>query len=640
VGTDRSKYFKRPMVPFLNTVPPEVVFAPVPLTAQQQAHTRTQQAMLDAPPPRTKTIEIQTDYRESEAQTDPFTPDYIINPNQPEPEVLSITNLSYGRGLPASLAEVEAIERQRAKRAFEATLPPLSDAASFETRKRMMEAHEMAEFEHREQAIAEMQEERLELLRVALAQRDERAQQVTEVRIEQLRQRRLQERDRALDEIQKRRIKTLRVLAKRRQQLDPEPHKRDIVGEYANYGSTVYAPVARLGSVPMPEIRHVDVPQLDTLAGLQQLTATLPATLTEAPIRAPNVVSATFGTRKGQQIALDIERLDALIQSQKVTSTTSSSSSSSSAAAAVATAASAAGDHASTVASAAPAAAHHDKAAEPPMAMYKKLEAMVRPQTPTVEESHEDDKEAAIVLLQRLLRGRAQQNLMCDGMEHRRPLIAELRSAEQYPAFAPAEAHRFGADQERLATATVDLLQGMLMSAQFDMISKELHRVNEERALEHTAHVAESTRRTREAQESGRRQADSVRRSISARDFALHTSVVESSATAFLDETIAQALDASAVAHANKASASALSSSLSADASNSTAAAAASLPPPADPAAREEAAAAVVADLVSDFVLPEVEREMERRQQDLVDRRFVDAAHQAVKEAVQQVVEN
>ncbi len=175
------------------------------------------------------------------------------------------------------------------------------------------------------------------------------------------------------------------------------------------------------------------------------------------------------------------------------------------------------------------------------------------------------------------------------------------------------------------------------------MISKELHRVNEERALEHTAHVAESTRRTREAQESGRRQADSVRRSISARDFALHTSVVESSATAFLDETIAQALDASAVAHAN-ASASALAtassaSSLSVDHADHAAAAAA-VPPPADPVAREEAAAAVVADLVSDFVLPEVEREMERRQQDLVDRRFVDAAHQAVKEAVQQVVEN
>ena len=49
--------------------------------------------------------------------------------------------------------------------------------------------------------------------------------------------------------------------------------------------------------------------------------ATLPASATEAPIRAPNDVSATFGTRRGQQIALDIERLDAIIQSQKAHAT-------------------------------------------------------------------------------------------------------------------------------------------------------------------------------------------------------------------------------------------------------------------------------------------------------------------------------
>lgn len=137
----------------------------------------------------------------------------------------------------------------------------------------MMEEHELAEFELREQALAAMQEERLELLRAALNERDERAHQVTEVRIEQLRQRRMQERDRAVDEIQKRRIKTLRVLAKKRLHVDPasEVHKRDIVAEYGNYGSEAYAPVARLGSVPMPEVRHVDAPQVDTLAGLQQL---------------------------------------------------------------------------------------------------------------------------------------------------------------------------------------------------------------------------------------------------------------------------------------------------------------------------------------------------------------------------------
>ena len=40
-----------------------------------------------------------------------------------------------GRGLPAGLAEVEIIERARAKRAWEATLPPLNDMTQIEKRR-------------------------------------------------------------------------------------------------------------------------------------------------------------------------------------------------------------------------------------------------------------------------------------------------------------------------------------------------------------------------------------------------------------------------------------------------------------------------------------------------------------------------
>ena len=39
--------------------------------------------------PRTKTTEVQTIFRESEAQTNPYTPDYIIS-KENVPEVLSI----------------------------------------------------------------------------------------------------------------------------------------------------------------------------------------------------------------------------------------------------------------------------------------------------------------------------------------------------------------------------------------------------------------------------------------------------------------------------------------------------------------------------------------------------------------------
>ena len=55
-------------------------------------------------------------YRESEAQTDPFTPEYVIE-KENAPEVLTIAHLKYGKGLPASMAEMELIEQMREKRA-------------------------------------------------------------------------------------------------------------------------------------------------------------------------------------------------------------------------------------------------------------------------------------------------------------------------------------------------------------------------------------------------------------------------------------------------------------------------------------------------------------------------------------------
>lgn len=58
-----------------------------------------------------------------------------------------------GRGLPAGLAEVEMIERARVKRAWEATLPDLSDLSQLERRKKMMEEMERKEWALREQEI-------------------------------------------------------------------------------------------------------------------------------------------------------------------------------------------------------------------------------------------------------------------------------------------------------------------------------------------------------------------------------------------------------------------------------------------------------------------------------------------------------
>jgi len=58
-----------------------------------------------------------------------------------------------GRGLPAGLAEVEMIERARAKRAWEAGLPDLHDTQRMDKRRKMMEQQELMEWATREQEI-------------------------------------------------------------------------------------------------------------------------------------------------------------------------------------------------------------------------------------------------------------------------------------------------------------------------------------------------------------------------------------------------------------------------------------------------------------------------------------------------------
>ena len=67
---------------------------------------------------------------------------------------------------------------------------------------------------------------------------------------------------------------------------------------------------------------------------------------------------------------------------------------------------------------------------------------MIRPTTPVFKDfKREDDpfklaenerKRRAVILLQRLIRGRAKQNMMFEGKEKRLDLIAELRATEDW----------------------------------------------------------------------------------------------------------------------------------------------------------------------------------------------------------------
>lgn len=148
-GGDRYKFSRRPIIPFLSTIPPYVVLDNF---RNQEIEAEKLKEMNRPASAFTKNVAIQTDYRDGEAQTDPYTPEYVVKPGT-QPELLTLIGLSFGRGLPVGLAEVEMIERARAKRAWEATLPAINDPSQWEKRLKMMTEMERKEWLFREHEI-------------------------------------------------------------------------------------------------------------------------------------------------------------------------------------------------------------------------------------------------------------------------------------------------------------------------------------------------------------------------------------------------------------------------------------------------------------------------------------------------------
>lgn len=591
-GTNRYKYFRRPIVPFMQSVPPEVLMD----AGGQQAEPEYQEGMDNTAMSREAregkhTVAIQTDYRDSEAQTDPYTPDYEVKAGE-QPAVLSLSSLTYARGLPAGVAEVEMIERMRQKQAFERSLPPITDEASFELRRRMMEEQELLEWAEREKEIDRIQAERLELLQTAIEARDRENEFIQDQRVEEVRRKKMEEKDRAVAQIQRRRITALRKLAKQRQAQQLGKTKRDIISEYADYGSKVYAPVTRKGQHPdrQPK-RSVEAATADlrTLGGLQNLESTLSRKLTEDTMRRPQPKAArSTAARLELKVTQDLERVDALLRTGG--------------------------------------AENKGAAADELPAWRKRQVRVVRPPTPNVgpEEDEDDDVANAVLLLQKLLRGRAVQNMMFEGKERRLELIRELRHDQELAVAedeAAAEAARQLAESQLAAAqdAAVEAAQGEVLSATLDFMAKELVRTRQAERINSMATQAARTRRMREAEESGRRQAEEAVRARQDLVYRQLQRVHNQTGDSYFDDIMADVVDTAA---ANKAAMEVYLKK------------AAIIPGINQAEAEINSAETVVRDLVSSFLLPQVEREAVQQQVQLESRRHVEAAKSVIDEVV------
>ncbi|KAJ3233118.1 Cilia- and flagella-associated protein 91 [Chytriomyces hyalinus] len=659
VGSNRYKYFRRPIIPYMPSLGGQVVYARKPAPAVE--------VIVERPiTPPTRTVGMQTVYRESEAQTDPYSPEYTLKPGQTPPELLALATLSYGMGLPVGMVELEMIERARIKRAWEAMLPQVVDRATFEKRLKMMEEMELKEWQERENEIRRLQEARLKILTQVISKREQDNEQMNNERVERIWQKKLQEREAMLEKIESRRVKALRKLTEKRSKVGTTFERRDVINDYANYASKVYAPKARDGLFfdDLHTTLKLDIAELETYSGLASLESSFKPKVYEQNVSLPKKKDLRLNpaARRELQLQEQLKLMDLKLKERKMSV----------------------------------------KEQEKPLRFQQRNEKPPqRPPTPRIKEPkpEDEDMDEAAILLQKLIRGRISQNLMYQGKERRLQLINELRTRHtikraidakglkqnggqgvagiggkdpQDKSGAEAEGGNFeskrsagggksfgreGANSsygigeiefvegEEFEVVLDDLdspnwidklfesnVQAEFVGKALDFLSKELVRLREERRISAMVRLAERTRQMREADETTHRQVELARRQEEDEVFRKIMRINQETVDSYLEDIVAGSVDSSAGLHAK--------SSVK-EYAEKVAALMESMEKRELRAAEEDEIEAdgstIVADLVMSFLVPEVEREYIRSQIKLDQHKYLLAAHRTIYDDVTRI---
>jgi len=485
-GHDRYKYFRRPVVPCAQA-PADVVLEPTKVKNIARYEESTDV---------TRTMATQTDYRDQETQTDPYSPEYKVVPGE-APEILTLAALRHGRGLPAGVAEVEMIERARDKRAWEASLPPLTDQDQINKRRMMMEAREKHEWELREKQIQEIQNARLEVLQNMLAEREKKQSEIIEDRLDRVITKQEKKTEEKINKIRKDHIVKNRALQLQRSSLDYEIryNGRDIVADYTHYDSEVYAPIARHGVFPDrgSEQFCVNSKFLETYQGLCELEASLGGALTDTKVTAPKSKRGPDKdgyVRRKERLEWDLkETYDDIKASQKER--------------------------------------EQPLSKKQPSLLKAVPKPVPRPETPTQEGPGQEyeERQIAATLLQKLVRGAASRRATLSELSRRLDLVEEVRSthilleseraekeAEKLRVMDQRHQEKVERIEQSQVAEHVHSVAGGKVQKLLDFLHKELIRLQDERRCHAFTLLAERKRRLREAKEAGKRQEEERRR--------------------------------------------------------------------------------------------------------------------------------
>ncbi|XP_072737660.1 cilia- and flagella-associated protein 91 isoform X3 [Ciconia boyciana] len=454
--------------------------------------------------------------------------------------------------------------------------------------------------------MAKLQEVRLEVLKKLLWRREKNQNELDAKRLHDHWQNHQKAKEEKIKKIQHDCALMLRKLIAKRKNVFGKLERRDIIKEYTDFASQTYAPLSRIGYFPDNHSERYVVKNfyLNTFAGLCELEASLPDSVTQLKIKAPKPKYTTTKTgfiKRSARLEVELAQVHQALLEKK------------------------------------------NKVKEPkkPLRFLEKVEKPVpQPPTPILEKPsiEEEETELAVICLQKLLRGRAIQNMMFEGKKKRLELIRELRTthalqedgqlllkAEEQMTLALQQQHDLQMHKLSSVESHLAREEGRVLANIFDFLSKELVRLQEERKIHAFVMLAERQRRMREAEESGRRQVEERRRQEEDEIFKQVVKVHQSTIDSYLEDIILSGMEITAEEQAREEI-----QRMAVEIN--------------DIAYEMESrrtrlqSEEIVAELVYDFLIPEAEKMSIREKVRQSQRKHIYAAHQIIHRGIEKVV--
>ncbi|CAH2101520.1 unnamed protein product [Euphydryas editha] len=502
--------------------------------------------IMTARPTKPKSRGTQSLYRESSAQTTPWQPDAVPAEDcENTPEVMFLDKLEWGPGnpyrtgdLPADFHTTEIINKMRHARKWSELVEKRGYPRWVKNRDAIITDIETKDWIFREAEIDELQDIRLALLHKMQAQQRRQNMSRTGRKLAKLWTDKKTDMERKIENIRRKRDRELRKLTKSHQsggrlglvqEMRAARGGGSVTKAAQDPTSDLYAPRVRHGY--QARRRHAEIvydPNLLSLEDHEQLSAP-PAWLQQCGQNLTRTCSGHHLPRDTTQLCQRetkwseqfLENLHNDLKKARLGAATTSAG---------------------------------------PLRVLKprRLTETPRPPTPEVEGVPEEDEAShqAALTLQKVLRGRAVQNLMFEGRTRAAELTEELKTThglqkEDRARIVREEArareyHAIRSEQEQkeeAISALVEELCGGAVSAALDFLEKELRRLKEERRQHAFILIALREKAMREAAEAGRRQKEEHRRREHDEMFKQVLGVTQETVDAYLRDVTREAVE-------------------------------------------------------------------------------------------------